>query len=176
MLKTLNKVMLIGNVGREPELKHTPSGIPVTSFAIVTANRWRDRSGVMQIHLDWHQIVAWRELAEVCQKIIRKGERIYVEGKIQTRSFNDKNGLKKNTVEILADNILTIDYQPRRNDAKKQKNTSKAERVAAMVDNVIDDAETFTITSFDTDMEDFLANIDVEAATIDLDEEATSIF
>lgn len=109
MSRTLNKVMLIGNVGKDPELKYTPSGIPVTSFRLATSETWKDRDNNIQEHTDWHTIVAWRGLAEVIQKLVKKGSRVYIEGRIQTRSFDDKTGLRKHVVEILADNMLLLD-------------------------------------------------------------------
>ncbi len=109
MSRTLNKVMLIGNVGRDPELKFTPSGIPVTSFRLATSETWKDRDNNIQEHTDWHTIVAWRGLAEVIHKLVRKGSRVYIEGKIQTRAFDDKNGSRRHIIEILADNMLILD-------------------------------------------------------------------
>lgn len=109
MSRTLNKVMLIGNVGKKPELKHTPSGIPVTSFRLATSEVWRDRDGKQHEHTDWHTIVAWRGLAEVVDKIVGRGSRVFVEGKIQTRKFDDKDGSQKQIFEILADNILLLE-------------------------------------------------------------------
>ncbi len=109
MSRTLNKVMLIGNVGRNPELKFTPSGIPVTSFRLATSETWKNREGDVQEHTDWHTIVAWRGLAEVIHKLVAKGSRIYIEGRIQTRTFDDKNHNRRHVVEILADNMLLLD-------------------------------------------------------------------
>lgn len=109
MSRTLNKVMLIGNVGRSPELKHTPSGIPVTSFRLATSETWKDRDLKVQEHTDWHTIVAWRGLAEVITKLVTKGSRIYIEGRIQTRTFEDKQHNKRHVVEILAENMLLLD-------------------------------------------------------------------
>lgn len=111
MSRTMNKVMLIGNVGKSPELKHTPSGIPVTSFRMATSETWKDRDGRVQEHTDWHTIVAWRGLAEVIQKLVKRGSRVYIEGRIQTRSYDDKGGNKKHIVEILADNMLLLDQR-----------------------------------------------------------------
>ena len=76
MSRTLNKVMLIGNVGRDPELKYTPSGIPVTSFRLATSETWKDRDNSIKEHTDWHTIVAWRGLAEVIFKLVKKGSRV----------------------------------------------------------------------------------------------------
>lgn len=109
MSRTLNKVMLIGNVGKEPELKFTPSGVPVTSFRLATSETWKDREGKVCERTDWHTIVAWRGLAEVIDKLVSKGSRIYVEGRLQTRSFDDKKNNKRHVVEILADNVLLLD-------------------------------------------------------------------
>lgn len=109
MSRTLNKVMLIGNVGRDPELKHTPSGIPVISFRLATSETWKDRDNNLREHTDWHTVVAWRGLAEVIHKLVQKGSRVYVEGKIQTRNFEDKNGSRRHVVEVLADNMLLLD-------------------------------------------------------------------
>ena len=109
MSRTLNKVMLIGNVGRDPEIKYTPSGIPVSSFRLATSETWKDREGSVQEHTDWHTVVAWRGLAEVVNKLVKKGTRVYIEGKLQTRTFEDKNGSKRHVVEVLADNMLLLD-------------------------------------------------------------------
>ena len=109
MSRTLNKVMLIGNVGRDPELKFTPSGIPVTSFRLATSETWKDRDGNVMEHTDWHSVVAWRGLAEVIHKLVKKGSRIYIEGKIQTRTLDDKMGGKKHIVEVLAENMLILE-------------------------------------------------------------------
>ncbi len=108
--------MLIGNVGRDPDLKYTPSGIPVTSFRLATSDTWKDREGSLQEHTDWHTIVAWRGLAEVIHKLIKKGSRVYIEGKIQTRTFDDKGGSKKHVVEILAENMLLLESVKRKGD------------------------------------------------------------
>lgn len=116
MSRTLNKVMLIGNVGRDPELKYTPSGIPVTSFRLATSETWKDRDGEVKEHTDWHTIVAWRGLAEVIHKLVKKGSRVYIEGRIQTRSFDDKNSNKRHVVEILAENMLLLDTKRSRDD------------------------------------------------------------
>jgi single-strand DNA-binding protein len=116
MSRTLNKVILIGNVGKDPEIKYTPSGIPVTSFRLATSENWKDKDGHLQEHTDWHTIVAWRGLAEIIQKLVRKGSRVYIEGKIQTRNFEDKGGNRKHIFEILAENMLLLDQRRQRDD------------------------------------------------------------
>ncbi len=114
MARTLNKVMLIGNVGNDPELKHTPSGIPVASFRLATSENRKDRDGNPIEHTDWHSIVAWRGLAEIVERLVTRGSRIFIEGKLQTRNYEDKTGNRRRVVEIVADTILMLD--------KKQKN------------------------------------------------------
>ena len=109
MSRTLNKVMLIGNVGKEPQLKETPGGVPVTSFRMATSESWKDRDGNLKEHTDWHTIVAWRGLAKVISQLVTKGTRIYVEGRIQTRSYDDNDGNRRQVVEILADNVLGLE-------------------------------------------------------------------
>ena len=150
MSRTLNKVMLIGNVGKDPELKHTPSGIPVASFNLATTDSWKDRAGNLQEHTDWHSVVAWRGLAEVCCKLVKKGARIYVEGKLQTRNFEDKNGIRKHVVEVLIDNMLLL-------DAKRAKEGGDAQNL---------DFDNFTMSSLD-DNEDFLSMISSETSNVD---------
>lgn len=122
MSRTLNKVMLIGNVGRDPELKHTPSGIPVTSFRIATSETWKDREGSMKEHTDWHTVVAWRGLAEVINRLVKKGSRIYIEGRLQTRTIDDKGLQKKHVVEILAESMLLLDNKKDRIDGRDYSN------------------------------------------------------
>jgi single-strand DNA-binding protein len=109
MSRTLNKVMLIGNVGKQPELKETPGGVPVTSFRMATSESWKDRDGNLKEHTDWHTIVAWRGLAKVIDKLVTKGTRIYVEGRLQTRNYEDNDGNRRQVVEILADNMLVLE-------------------------------------------------------------------
>jgi single-strand DNA-binding protein len=113
MSRTLNKVILIGNVGKKPELKYTPSGVPVATFRIATSETWKDKNGQLKEQTDWHTIVAWRGLAEIVKKFVDKGTRVYVEGKLTSRTFDDKNGTRKYFVEVLADNILLLDAKRR---------------------------------------------------------------
>ena len=110
MAKSLNRAMLIGNLGRDPELRYTPAGVAVASFTIATNESWKDQDGNLQERTEWHNIVAWRKLAEICGEYLKKGKKIYVEGKIQTRSYDDKNtGAKRYITEIVADNIIMLD-------------------------------------------------------------------
>ncbi len=134
--RSLNKAMLIGNVGREPRLKHTPGGIPVVTFRLATTETWRERNGAIREHTDWHTVVAWRGLAQTTNKVIQKGDKVYVEGKIQTRIFDDKTGIRKTVVEILADNVLLIGRnRNRRPDGEIEETTEGDEEAIAIIEN-----------------------------------------
>ena len=111
MTRTLNKVLLVGNVGNDPELRFTSGGIPVVTFRLATTDVWRDKENIHQEHTEWHTITAWRGLAEVIDKIVKRGSKVFVEGKLQTRCFDDKSGQRKQFVEILAENILLLEYK-----------------------------------------------------------------
>ncbi|MBU3741628.1 MAG: single-stranded DNA-binding protein [Candidatus Kapabacteria bacterium] len=124
MSRTLNKVMLIGNVGRDPEVNFTPTGVKVAHLRLATTEAWKDKDGVIQEHTDWHSIVAWRGLADVVERLIRRGSRIYVEGKIQYRSFEDRDGHKRYVTEIIADNLLVLD--PKRADNNSDGDSASA--------------------------------------------------
>lgn len=109
MSRTLNKVMLIGNAGKDPEINVTPSGVKVAQFRIATSETWKDKDGALQEHTDWHTVIAWRGLADVVERLVRRGSRLYVEGKIQSRSFDDRDGNKRYVTEIIAENLLVLD-------------------------------------------------------------------
>jgi single-strand DNA-binding protein len=105
----VNKVILIGNLGRDPEVRTTPSGQPVANFTLATNRRWTDREGNKQEQTEWHRIVCWGRQAEVAGQYLTKGKQIYVEGRLQTRSWDDRNtGEKKYTTEIVCDNFQML--------------------------------------------------------------------
>ncbi len=110
MARSLNKVQLIGNLGKDPELRYTTAGVAVATFTIATNESWKDQDGNMQERTEWHNIVAWRKLAEICGEWLKKGKKVYIEGRLQTRSYDDKNtGTKKYITEIVADNMIMLD-------------------------------------------------------------------
>ena len=102
---SLNRVMIIGRLGQDPELKHTPSGQAVCNFSVATSENWTDKSGQKQEKTEWHRIVVWGKTAEICQQYLAKGRQAYIEGKLQTRSWDDKDGQKKYMTEILANTV-----------------------------------------------------------------------
>lgn len=105
----LNKVMLIGNLTRDPESKTTTSGQNVTTFGLATNLVWTDANGEKQKRAEFHNIVAWRKLAEICAQYLKKGNKIYIEGRLQTRDWEGQDGVKKYRTEIVADNMIMLD-------------------------------------------------------------------
>jgi single-strand DNA-binding protein len=101
----VNKVILIGNLGADPELRHIPSGNAVCEFRLATSERWTDKSGQKQERTEWHRVIAWGKLGELCSKYLSKGRQAYIEGRIQTRSWEDKDGNKRYTTEIVANDV-----------------------------------------------------------------------
>lgn len=109
-MRSLNKAQLIGNLGKDPELKHTASGHAVCTFSVATNESWTGKDGNKQERTEWHNIVAWRRLAEICAQYLTKGSKVYLEGKIQTRSWEDRDtGQKKYMTEIVADQLIMLD-------------------------------------------------------------------
>lgn len=102
---TVNKVILIGRLGADPELKYTPSGVPVATFNIATDEVWKDKDGNPQERTEWHRIVTWQKQAELASEYLKKGHRVYIEGRLQTRSWEDKDNVKRWTTEVVARHI-----------------------------------------------------------------------
>lgn len=105
---SLNKVLLIGNVGKDPEVRHLESGSMVARFSLATTERYKDKNGEFQEQTEWHNVVCWRSLAERIEKYVKKGSQLFIEGKIRTGSWEDKTGQIRYTVEIIADNIQIL--------------------------------------------------------------------
>lgn len=106
--KSLNKAMLIGHLGKDPELRYTSNGVAVANFSIATNETWKDQDGNMQERTEWHNIVMWAKLAEIAGEWLKKGQRVYLEGRIQTRSYDDKNGVKRYTTEVVANDMIML--------------------------------------------------------------------
>lgn len=102
---SVNKVIVLGRLGQDPELRYTPTGNSVCNFSLATSENWTDKSGQRQEKTEWHRIVVWGKLAELCNQYLGKGRQCYVEGKLQTRSWDDQQGNKKYTTEILASTV-----------------------------------------------------------------------
>lgn len=109
MAGSVNKVILIGNLGKDPEVRHLESGVAVANFSIATSESFKDRNtGEKKTQTDWHNIVMWRGLAEVAEKYLKKGSSVYIEGKLKTRSWDDKEGNTRYTTEVVADNMTML--------------------------------------------------------------------
>jgi single-strand DNA-binding protein len=104
-MASINKVILIGNLGRDPELRYTAGGQPVASFSVATNERWNDREGKPQERTEWHRIVVWGKQGENCANYLAKGRTVYIEGRLQTREWEDKEGQKRQTTEIVAQTV-----------------------------------------------------------------------
>lgn len=111
-MKSINKAILIGHVGKQPEIRYTQGGAPVANFSLATNEYWTSNTGEKQSRTEWHKIVAWAKLAEVCQEYVQKGSYLYVEGRIQTRSYDDRDGVKRYVTEIRAFEIGLLDRRP----------------------------------------------------------------
>ncbi len=109
MARSLNKVLIIGNLTRDPELRYTPSGTAVCTFSIATNRQWKTESGDQKDEAEFHRIVAWDKLAEICSKMLKKGSRTYVEGRLQTRSWQGQDGAQRTTTEIVISDMLVLD-------------------------------------------------------------------
>jgi single-strand DNA-binding protein len=107
----INKVILIGNLGKDPELRHTPQGQAVANFSLATSESWNDKNGQKQERTEWHKVVVWGKPAELVAKYLSKGRKAYVEGRLQTRAWDDKDGQKRYTTEIVATTVQFLDSQ-----------------------------------------------------------------
>lgn len=108
MARGLNKVMVIGSVGRDPEMRYIPSGRPVTSFSVATTRSWTNSEGERREEMEWFNVVAWGNLAEICKQYLRKGRQVYIEGRLQTRSWEDQEGRKRFRTELVASEMILL--------------------------------------------------------------------
>lgn len=104
----LNKAMIIGNLTRDPEIRNTPNGATVASFSVATNFIWTDQSGQKQERVEYHNVVAWRKLADICGQYLKKGSKVYIEGRLQTRSWDGNDGVKRYKTEIVAENMIML--------------------------------------------------------------------
>jgi single-strand DNA-binding protein len=117
MARGLNKVMIIGHVGRDPEMRYTPSGRPVTSFSVATSRTWTSAEGERREETEWFNVVAWGNLAEICKAHLTKSQQVYVEGRLQTRGWEDETGKKHFRTELVANEMILLgDRRPHNAD------------------------------------------------------------
>ena len=107
-MASVNKVILVGNLGRDPETRYMPDGGAITNFSIATTDTWKDKSGEKQEKTEWHRISTFQRLAEIAGEYLKKGSQVYIEGRLQTRKWTDKDGVEKYTTEIIADKMQML--------------------------------------------------------------------
>lgn len=127
MARGLNKVMIIGNLGRDPEMRYTPSGKPVTSFSVAVSRSWVKPEGDRTETTDWFNIVAWGRLAEICSQYLTKGSMVYVEGRLETRSWEAENGQKHYRTEVVASDVNILERRGRAGEESAPMDTSLPE-------------------------------------------------
>jgi single-strand DNA-binding protein len=108
MSRGLNKVMIIGHLGRDPEMRYTPSGRPVTTFSVATSRTWFSAEGERNEETEWFNVVSWGSLAEICNQHLHRGQQVYIEGRLQTRTWDDSEGKKRSTTELVAREMIML--------------------------------------------------------------------
>lgn len=122
----INKVILVGNLGKDPEVRHLEGGISVANFTLATNEYYKDKQGTRVERTEWHNIAAWRGLAEMAEKHLKKGQQVYIEGKIRTRQYQDKENQTRYITEIIADEITMLGGRPQAGDGQAQTNGTTA--------------------------------------------------
>jgi single-strand DNA-binding protein len=117
----INKAIIVGRLGRDPELRYTPSGVAVANFSVATSEEWKDKdSGEKRERTEWHRIVAFARLGEICGEYLAKGKQVYIEGRIQTRDWEDQNGVKRYTTEIVANQMQMLGSRDNAGPARQE--------------------------------------------------------
>ena len=129
MSRGLNKVMVIGHLGRDPEMRYTPSGRPVTTFSVASSRSWTTSDGEKRSDTEWFNIVAWGSLAEICNQYLKKGQQVYIEGRLQTRRWEDDDGNQRQTVEVVAKEMIML------GDRKSKNKEEAPEEMESFSDN-----------------------------------------
>lgn len=125
MSRGLNKVMIIGRLGRDPEMRYTPSGRPITTFSVATSRKWNTSEGEKRSDTEWFNVVAWGSLAEICNQYLSKGQQVYIEGRLQTRKWEDDNGNKRSNIEIVAKEMIMLGDRKKKTDSDDSENEGR---------------------------------------------------
>jgi single-strand DNA-binding protein len=133
MSRGLNKVMVIGHLGKDPEMRYTPSGRPVTTFTIAVSRSWNTADGERRTETEWFNIVAWGNLAEICKQYLYKGQQVYIEGRLQTRRWEDKEGQKHTSVEVVANEMMMLG--DRRDNSNQSQESGQEEGQSEPIDD-----------------------------------------
>jgi len=120
----LNKVMIIGHLGKDPEMRYTPSGRPVTTFTVAVSRSWSSADGERHSETEWFNVVAWGNLAEICKQYLTKGQQVYIEGRLQTRRWDDKEGQKHTSVEVVANEMMILGDRREANHGTEEQSMS----------------------------------------------------
>jgi single-strand DNA-binding protein len=139
MSGSVNKVILIGNLGKDPEVRHLENGTAVANFPLATSENYTDKNGERVSTTDWHNVVLWRKLAEVSEKFLKKGDKIYVEGKLKTRSWQDQEGNTKYTTEVVGDSMTMLGKAPEGGGAKSENAATASSPEVSLPENDTDD-------------------------------------
>ena len=132
----LNKVQIIGHLGKDPEMRYTPSGKPVTTFSVAVSRSWNSADGERHSETEWFNVVAWGNLAEICKQYLVKGQQVYIEGRLQTRRWDDKEGQKHTSVEIVANEMMMLgDRRDANNSHSQEVESASAENGSAMAED-----------------------------------------
>jgi single-strand DNA-binding protein len=126
MMSSVNKVILIGNLGRDPEVKYLPDGGAITNVSIATTDTFKGKDGSKQDKTEWHRVVFFSRLAEIAGEYLKKGSQVYIEGRLQTRKWNDKDGIEKYSTEIIADKMQMLGKSDKPNTGTTEPKSSKA--------------------------------------------------
>jgi single-strand DNA-binding protein len=127
MSRGLNKIMIIGRLGRDPEMRYTPSGRPVTTFSVATSRSWNTSDGERRSETEWFNVVAWGSLAVICNQYLVKGQQVYVEGRLQTRNWEDNDGKRHSSVEIVANEMIMLGDRRGPNDEEQPEDSEEDE-------------------------------------------------
>jgi len=141
---SVNKVILVGNVGKDPDIRYLEGGTAVCSFPLATSETYRNRDGERITSTEWHNIVLWRGLAEIAEKYVKKGTQLYIEGRIRTRSWDDRDGNKRYTTEIIADNMQMLGRKPDDAVSTDAQASSPAPQTNNKVEEPADNEETIS--------------------------------
>jgi len=132
-MASVNKAIIVGNLGRDPEMRYTQSNTPVATFSVATTDQWTDKNGERQERTEWHRVVAWARLAEICGQYLQKGKQVYIEGRLQTREWEDQNGQKRYTTEIVAREMQMLGRPgdaPARNEYDQRQPAAQAKQAS----------------------------------------------
>ncbi len=135
MSRGLNKVQIIGHLGKDPEMRYTPSGKPVTTFSVAVSRSWNSADGERHSETEWFNVVAWGNLAEICKQYLVKGQQVYVEGRLQTRRWDDKEGQKHTSVESVANEMMMLGDRRDANSHTQEVDTTSADNGSSMAED-----------------------------------------